>query len=895
MPTPSRWSSVRTFLARISGLFSRRRRENELDQELRAHLEALTEENVRRGMTPDDARYAARREFGGVEQTREAYRDQRGVPLIDSVLQDLRYGTRTLRKSPGFAAVAVLTLALGIGANAAVFSLVDAILLRPLPYRAPEELLLVSESLPKQSNDLLGVAAGEYLDYRDGNHVFSQTAAYENEGFNLTGEGTPLRVNAARLSASAFSLLGVKPTIGRPFTDGEDREGATGVVLLSNALWKNHYGADPQVLGKVIKLDEKPYTVIGVMPGSFKFPYDGAAISESADLWVPEWFEPDRIKDRLREFGIGFIGRLKPGVTQEQAQADVETVAANFMRQYSNDYSGTVVVAPHVLPFSRHAVEKIRPLIFLLQASVISVLMIACANVANLLLAKAGQRSREMAVRSAIGAGRARLLRQCAVESLLLALLGAAVGVALAALLLEGVRRLAPADLPQLQDVSLNPLVFGFTLVLSLLTTAVFGLVPAWRMSQVDPQVSLKDSAGIVKSAGTQRLQNVLSIAEIAVALALLMGGGLLLQSFRRLLEVPMGFRPDGAVIVRTLFDRARYPDNAKRESVQKQLLAQLASMPGVSQAAAASHLPLSDSRMIGFRLENAAPDDFHWADNSLVSPGYFAVMGTPLLRGRDFNENDTGTTPNVAIVNETLAKQYFPGRDPVGQRYYWGDRGIFTIVGIVADVHVSALDAEPRPMIYNSMFQVESGASGRNAFVLRFTGAHESLEQGVLAAVQRRVWSLDEDLPVYGATSLNAIVSASVAQRRFTMLLVSGFALIALLLAMVGLFGVVSYGVSQRTRELAVRIALGAKREQIGWMILNQAALVGLAGCAIGAGLFGLLSPLLKASLYQVHRFDPPTLALVSALLLAVILLAAYWPARRAMRVDPLVALRYE
>jgi predicted permease len=895
MRRPSGWSSVRVFLARIGGLFSRWRREKHLDQELRAHLDALTEENVRRGMTPENARHAAQREFGGVEQTKESYRDQRGLPLVESVLQDLRYGARTLRKSPGFAVVAVLTLALGIGANAAVFSLVDTILLHPLPYHAPEELFWVSETLPKQSSDQVGVAAAEYVDYRDGNHVFSETAAYENEGFNLTGEGTPLRVNAARLSASAFSLLGVKPTIGQPFTEEEDREGAAGVVLLSSALWKNHYGADPQILGKIIKLDEKPYAVIGVMPASFKFPYDGAPISESADLWVPEAISADRIKDRLREFGVGFIGRLKPSVTQEQAQADVETVAANFMRRYPNEYSGTVIVAPHVFPFSRHAVEKIRPLIFLLQISVISVLMIACANVANLLLAKVGQRSREMAVRSAIGAGRARLLRQCAVESALLALLGAAAGIALAALLLEGARRFGAADLPQLQDVSLSPFVFGFTLLLSLATTALFGLIPAWRMSQVDPQVSLKDSAGTVKSLGAQRLQNALSVAEIAVALVLLIGGGLLLQSFRRLLEVPMGFRPDGAVVVRTLFDRARYPDNMQRDAVQKQLLQQLKSIPGVSGIAAASHLPLSDARMIGFRLENAAADDFHWADNSLVSPGYLAVMGTPLLRGRDFNENDTQTSPNVAIVNETLAKQYFPGRNAIGQRYFWGGRGIFTIIGVVADVRVSALDAGPRPMIYNSMFQVESAVSGRNAFVLRFAGGHEGTEQGVLTAVQQRAWALDKDLPVYGATTLNAMVSASVAQRRFTMLLVSGFALIALVLSMVGLFGVVSYGVAQRTRELAVRIALGAKREQIGWLILKQAAIVGLIGCGIGVALFALTSPLLVASLYQVHRFDPQILALVCALLLAVILLAAYLPARRAMRVDPLVALRYE
>jgi predicted permease len=688
----------------------------------------------------------------------------------------------------------------------------------------------------------------------------------------------------------------MKPRLGRPFTEEEDREGAPGVVLLSSALWENHYGADPNIVGKLIKLDEQPYTVIGVMPASFKFPYDGAPIAENADLWVPEAFAAELLKDRLNEFGVGLIGRLKPGVTAEQAQADIETVAANFMRQNPKDYAGTVVVAPHVFPFSRHAVEKIRPLILLLQVSVISILMIACANVANLLLAKAGNRSREMAVRTAIGAGPARLLRQCAVESLLLALLGAAAGIALAAILLDGARHFGPAGLPQLQDVTLNPFVFGFTLLLSLVTTALFGLMPAWRMSHVDPQMSLKDAAGSVKRLGAQRMQNVLSVAEIAMALVLSLGAGLLLQSFRRLLEVPMGFRPDGAAIVRTLFDRQRYPDAARREAVQKQLLLQLASVPGVSGVAAASHLPLSDVRMIGFRLENAAVDDFHWANNSLVSPGYFAVMGTPLLRGRDFSANDTRKTPNVAIVNETLAKQYFPGVDAIGQHYHWGgDRDMFTIIGVVADVRISALDAEPRPTIYNSMFQSESAISGRNAFVLRFADTRGSATLRVLAAVQQKAWSLDKDLPIYGATTLSALVAASMAQRRFTMLLVTGFAVIALLLAMIGLFGVISYGVAQRRRELAVRIAMGAKPDQIGWMILKQASIVGVTGCGIGLLLFALASPLLAASLYQVRRYDPQVLAFACALLLAVTLLAAYLPARRATQIDPLAALRHE
>jgi predicted permease len=886
---------LRVFALRLLGLFGRQRKDENLDAELQAHLELLTEENLRRGMSPEEAACAARRKFGGVRQTKEGYAKQRGLPLVESVLHDLRYGARMLRKNPAFTFVAAITLALGIGANAAVFSLANAVLLRPMPYRDPHQLFLLSETLPKQGNVELGVSAAEYFDYRDLNHVFSQVAAYETYGFNLTGEGQPLRVNAARLTASAFPLLGVNAIVGRTFTDEEDRAGATGVVLLSNAIWKNHYGADQQIVGKVIRLDEEAYQVVGVMPASFKFPFDGSPLSESADLWVPEAFSSDRLKDRTNEFGIGFIGRLKPDFSKQQAQAEIEKIAANFMQRYPESYPGNVRVAPRLFELSRHSVEKIRPLIFLLQSAVFCVLLIASANVASLLLARAGNRKQEMAVRSAIGADRARLLRQCVVESFLLSLLGGIAGMLLAMAWIEGARRFGPVDVPQLRELSLEAPAVAFTFLLTVLTTLLFGLGPGWSISGASLEGSLKESAQIGKVRSSQRLQNALSVVEIAVALVLLAGGGLLLQSFRRLLEVPMGFRPDGVLIVRTQFDRARYPDPRNREATQKQLLLRLKTLPGVSEVVAASHLPLSDVRQIGFRLESVPEYDIHWAQNSLVSPGFFAAMGTPLLRGRDFSEDDRRDSPPVAIVNETLARLYFAGVDPIGKRFYWGDRDIFTIIGVAADVHVSALDADPGPMVYNSMFQVESGASSRTAFVLRLANADQSVQQGIFAALEARIWSVDKDLPLYGETTLNELLSASVAQRRFTMLLMVGFAAIALALAVVGLYGVISYLVAQRTRELAIRMALGADGSRVGWMILRQAMVLGLAGCAAGLGLYGLTSPLLAANLYHVRRFDLLTLCGTPALLLIVVLSAAYIPARRAMRVDPLVALRYE
>ncbi len=870
----------------------RKRRPSDFSAEVEAHLELETERFKEQGLSEQEARLAAHRAFGNITQAHERFYEAGRSVWCDNLRQDLRFGLRLLGRNPGFTAVAALTLALGIGANTAVFSLVNTILLRPLPYRNPEQLVLVSETVPAMGGDVeVGMAAGEYLDYRDRNRTFAQTAAFEAAGFNLTGEGTPLRVNAAAVTASAFPLLGVSPALGRTFTTDEERPGSLPVAVLSYSLWQRHYASHDGILGKTIKLDEKPYQVVGVMPPSFQFPFDGAPLSEHADLWVPEIFTPDRVQDRLREFGVGFIGRLKPGISAQQAQADVSNVAAGFMQQYH--YSGTVLVVPHTHRFAAYAVEKARPLLMLLMAAVACVLLIACANVANLLLARASYRSHEMAVRSAIGAVRHRLLRQCLVESLLLSLVGAASGFTLATLLVDGVRKFGPGDVPRLQEVAVHPSALLFTVALSLLTTLLFGFVPAWRLSHASPQDCLKESSGTRGTGATERLQSFVAVAEMAVTLVLLVGGGLLLKSFVRVINVPLGFRPEGAFIVRTLFDRARYPDPVKREVVQKELIDRLAHVEGVRVVAAASHLPLSDSRQIGFRLEHAAPDDFHWAENSLVSPGYFAAMGIPILRGRDLAEQDRRDVPLVAVINETLARQYFGGRDPIGQRFHWGDRGLFTIVGVAGDVRISALDVDPPPMIYNSMFQVESGASERTALVLRLDP--DKHDQTLFSRLQQQVWALDRDLPIYSFTTLEELISESTAKRRFTTLLMTSFALIALALALIGLFGVMSYLVAQRRRDMAIRMALGADRLGVCWIVIKRGAALSLIGCAIGLALFAPGGRLMRASLYQTTAYDRATLLLVPALLFGVALFASYIPARRAMKADPMAALRYE
>ena len=809
---------------------------------------------------------------------------------METLIQDVRYGWRMLARNPGFTVIAVVTLALGIGASTAIFSVVDTILLRPLPYQDPGQLVVVSETLPQMSSEEIGVSAGEFQDYRDRNRSFSQVAAYESAGFNLTGEGQPLRVNAAQVSASTFPLLGVSPELGRVFTGDEDRYGASRTVVISHALWQHQYAGDPNILGKTVKLDEKPFTVVGVMPASFRFPFDGVPLSEMADVWTSEAFDPDLLKpeNRTREFGVGLIGRLKPGVSLEQAQQDVASIAAVFMQQYG--YSGTVKVSPKVHRFAAYAMQRARPLLLLLAMAVACLLLIACANVANLLLARASHRSHEMAIRSAVGANPGRLLRQCLLESMLLSFLGAGAGIAIAKATVEGLRRFGPSDVPRLHDVALHPSVLLFTLGISLLSAVVFGLAPAWRLSHVAPQSSLKESIQTGPARGTQRLQNAAATLEIAAALVLLISGGLLGRSFMRLLNSPFGFDPNGTFVVRTLFDRSRYPDPARRNTVQKQLLQDLQRLPGVTAAAAASHLPLSDTRQIGFRLERAAADDYHWAENSLISPGYFRAMGISLLKGRDFSEQDIPSAPDVAVINETLARKFFPGQDPIGQRFQWGNRD-YMVIGVAADVHISALDTDPQPMIYYSMFQVEMGNSGRAAFVLRSNAGGE----GLFSEVQKQIWTADKDLPLYHTSTLATLVSESLAQRRFTLLLLSSFAGIALALAAIGLFGVISQLVADRTREFGVRMALGANRSSIYWQVLRRAAELGIGGCVLGLLLSVLASRLLASSLYHVSRFDPSTMLLVPLLLLGVALFAAYWPARRATQVDPMVALRNE
>jgi predicted permease len=860
----------------LKQLFTRRRRYDELSESIREHLEEKIADLMDDGMTRAEAERSARREFGNVVVIEERSREVWQLSTLESTCADLGYAARKLRKSPGFTITCLLTLSLGICANTAVFSTINTILFHPLPYRDPGRLVLISESLPLQGSNDVGVSAQEYLDYRSQNSVFSETAAFETADFNLTGTGEPQRINAARISASALPLLGVTPEFGRNFAPEEDRYGSDHVVLVSHALWQSQFGSAPDIVGKTIHLDETAYTVIGVMPASFRFPLDAAPSSERARLWLPMAFAPHLLHpdNRTMEFGVGLLGRLKPDVSPQQVQTD-----------------GTIRVAPHVYPFSAHSVERARPLLMLLAASVLCVLLISSANIANLLLARASARTQEMALRMAIGANRLRLIRQCLVESSLLGLLGSIAGILVAILLVAGLKHFGPTSLPRLQDVAIHPIVLLFALALALITSLFFGFAPAWRLSRVPPQASLRAARQANSDRSGQRLQNSVATAQIALAFVLLIAGGLLLRSFTRLLDSPFGFNPQDSFVVRTVFDHVRYPDPLKRDVVQKQLLERLSRLPGITAVAEASHLLLSDSREIGFRLEYAAHDDFYSAENSLVTPGYFHAMGIALVAGRDFTLDDRRESPPVAIINQALSREYFPGQNPIGQRFQWGDRAMFTIIGVAADVHVSSLDTDPPPTIYDDMFQIESGASVRTAFILRGSTAGPEL----LSAIRQQVWSLDSELPLYEAATLQSLISESLAQRSFTLVLLGAFAVTALLLASVGIFSVISYLVAQRSSEFGVRMALGASRSQITNLVLSRGAIIAVAGCLCGLALSAFASRLLLTSLYRTDWYDPVMACLVTLLLFVVVLLASWLPARRAAATDPMHALRSE
>jgi predicted permease len=810
---------------------------------------------------------------------------------MNTLWQDARYGMRMLRKSPGFTLVAVVALALGIGANSAIFSVVNAMLLRPLPYADPERLVVVWETNPSLSSTFLRThneaSPANFRDWREQNTVFESIGAYRWNTFNLTGTDTPEQLVGNRATASLFRALGVKPLVGRTFAEEEDAAGAGRVVVLSYGLWQRRFGGDPSVVGKQITLDAESHTVVGVMPPSFEFP------NASTELWTPLSLDAADAASRRAHY-LYTRARLKPGVTVRQAQAEMNNIAARLRRQYPDTNTDRDV---RLVPAHEDAVEFARGGLFVLLAAVGFVLLIACANVANLSLARATARHRELSIRAALGASRARMIRQMLTESVLLSLAGGVGGILLAMwgldLLLASVPREFALNFHGWNQIKLDRWVLGFTVLVSVATGLLFGIVPALHATKTDLNESLKEGGRGSTAHARRHFRDGLVVAEVALALVLLVGAGLMLKSFVRLLDVKPGFDAKNVVTMGLSLPEARYSKPEQWADFYRRLVERLRAQPGVESATVINSLPMGGNggtTTFIFEGRPAPPrGQYPEANFRVAGTDYFKTLRIPVLRGRVFAEQDVKGKPDVAIVNETFARLYYPNEDPVGKRVLETDGTNPTeIVGVVGDVKHWGLDDEPEPFIY-----VTHAQSPDPGMTIAVRSAVDPA--GVAAAVRRETRALDADLPVFDIKSLEQRLDESSSRRRLTVFLLGVFASVALLLAAVGIYGVMAYSVSQRTHEIGIRMALGARTADVVRLVLRQGMTLAVVGVGVGVGASLALTKLIKAMLFRVSPSDPATFAVVALSLAAVALLACYVPARRATKVDPMIALRYE
>jgi predicted permease len=872
---------------RLVSWIKRERLESDLDDELRFHLEMRALDNMTSGMSDDEARHAARRAFGNLTLVREETRAMWGFTWLERLGQDVRYGLRVLTKSRGFTAVAVVALALGIGANTAIFSVVNTVLLRPLPYRDPDRLVWITQFIPTQGNTL--VFDSDYFAWLRQNQVFDGMAAYRRPDFTLTGAGDPERLEAARVTASFFPLLGVAPMLGRSFLVEEDRPGCPPVCVLSHELWQRHFAADPSMVGRSITLDGQPYTVLGVMPPRFEF-----VSNFKPALYVPfDLRETAGVAPGELHMFPWVIARLKPGITIERAQSDLAVIGRGLQAGYKGGYARMMAGArPQVMSLHLRQVGNVRPALLILLGAVGFVLLIVCANVANLQLARAVTRRREMAIRTALGAGHWRLARQLFTECLLLAVFGGAAGVALAAWGVSALRTLGPADIPHLADVRLDYRVLLFTALVAIATGMIFGLVPVVNAAKTDPNESLKEGGSRLGSGRSgQLLRGGLTIAELALALVLLTGSGLLIRSFVRLTTIDPGFDAHHVLTARIGLPENQYLNPEQQRTFFQSLLERLRALPGVSSADAVVAPPLMGSMMAaGFDIEGLRrPEVNTVAQINIAGPAYFQTMGIPLISGRPFTAQDNADAPKVVILNQACVRRFFPDASPIGKRIQIaGTKEWATIVGVIGDVRQAGLVSLPEPEIIEPFMQAPYSDM---AVVLRTAADPLSL----VPALRSQVRSLDRALPVFEVSTMEQYLGEEVAGRRFNMLLLGLFAGLALVLAVVGIYGVAAYSAAQRTHEVGIRIALGASARDVLRLTLGRSLMLTLAGLAIGLAGALALTRFLSSLLYGVGPTDLPTFIAVSVLLAAAALAASYIPARRATRVDPLVALRYE
>lgn len=818
---------------------------------------------------------------------------------METLLQDLQYGVRMLLKTPGFTAVAVLALALGIGANTAIFSVVNAVLLRPLPFADPERLMLVGEinNNQKGAEDQVGIAPANYLDYRNDNKSFESLGAFSmtaRSGFNLGGAGEPERVTGANVTANLFPTFGVNPIHGRHFQPEEEKQGNHRSVMLSHALWQRRFGGDAAIVGKTITMNGFSYLVVGVMPKGFEFPTKDVlptlqTLQRPVEAWVPLSIPEADWTARGSRF-MHSVGRLKPGVTPEQATADLNGIAGRLAQQHVQNigWGGKVV------SLQEQMVGSIKLALLVLFGAVGFVLLIACANVANLLLARAATRQKEIAVRVALGAGRARLIRQLLTESFVLGLAGGLLGLLLAVWGVNILASISPQSVSLPSQLGLDARVVAFTLLVSLLTAVIFGLVPALQASKIDLNEAIKEGGGRSATGTGQRLRNMLVVAEIALAVILLVGAGLMVKSFRRLESVNPGFEPKNVLTFQYTLPASKYPDDPEVIAFNRQLIQRLKALPGVESVSGTTVLPLGKtSNYTSFEIDGRPPlppGEFLLAEHLGIFPDYFKTMRVPLLKGREFTEQDTKTTTPVMMVNEAMARQFWPNEDPIGKRVKIDyDQGVAReVIGVVNNVKNFGLEAESKPEMYVSEDQFPFQST---FLVVRSTGDPKSLR----GAITQEVMSVDKDQPIYNLMTMEDVLTASVGRQRFNMLLMTCFAVVAAILAAVGLYGVIAYSVTQRTHEIGIRMALGAQQRDILRLIVGNGLKLALIGIAIG--LFGAfaLTRVIESLLYGISTTDPTTFGIIALLVAGAALLSSFIPARRATKVDPMVALRYE
>jgi len=875
--------------SRIASLLRNTTRRNQIDRELTeevgSYVELLTETKMKEGMNEKDARRAAMIDVGGVEQVKEEVRAGRTGFAIETFFQDLRYGMRSLLKKPGFTLTAVIALALGIGANTAIFSVINGVLLRSLSYANPKSIVMVWERNVTGTETQNVVSPANFLDWQKQSTSFENMAAVADQRVNLTGgTGEPEEIKAQFVSHPFFPALGVQPLVGRSFLPAEDTVGNDLVIILSHELWQTRFASDPAIVGKQATISGRQRTIVGVMPPGFHF------LDNQVRAWMPLALDPAiDYREKTGRY-LRAVARLKPAVTVQQAQGELTGIAKQLEQAFPKKNTGWGV---NVVPIHEQVVGEIRPILIVLLAAVAFVLLIACANVANLLLSRAAARQKELALRAALGATRLRLVRQMLTESVLLALMGGLLGVLLAYWGIQVLIAFGPDNIPRLNEITIDPRVLGFTFGISLLTGVLFGLIPALQASRPDLNDALKEGSRGSTGGRSRTVRNVFVVAEVSLALVLLIGAGLMIRSFMQLQSVETGFNPENVLTMRAQLPRKKYPEPHQILDFFKQAEARIAAIPGVQAVGAISYLPLTGlASRDGFKIIGQPaplPGQEPGVEVRVITPTYFEAMGIPLLKGRLLDERDVKES-RVLLINETLAKKYFPNQDPVGKQIEvsWDGSGPDEIVGIVGDIREGALEKEPEPAIYWTHPRVPYSGM---AFVVRTAGDAARFT----TAIQKEIRAIDPEQPIADVRTMKEVIARSIARPRFNTLLLTIFAGVALVLASVGLYGVMNYSATQRTHEVGIRMALGATRADIMRLVVGNGMLLTLIGIGIGVAASWALTRVMASLLFGVTATDVPTFLGVSAVLAAVALIANYIPARRATRVNPVIALRYE